>query len=105
MEISVTNVPVLISEDAKHEQDESIKANPKSESGIFSEESLSSDKSSWEMLEGEVCDNRIFDPPLPCSSNVWIDPLNLCEISSIFELTPPVKCKLQKLWCIINEYY
>ena len=93
MEISVINAPVQIADDAKREQDESVKVNSKNESGIYSEESLSSDKSSWEMLEGEVCDNRIFDPPLTCSSNVWIDPLNLCEISSIFELTPPVKRK------------
>ena len=98
MEISVANVSVPVLTDGKHEQDESIKIDSKNESGIFSEGISSSDNSSWEILEGEVCDNRIFNPPLPCSSNVWIDPLNLCEISSIFELTPPVKSMIHEIF-------
>ena len=87
MEISVKNdsLPALLP--SKQEHDESVKIGDKGESGIFSENSSLAD-SSWEMLKGEVVDALIFDPPIVCSSNVWCDPLS-CDISSIFELTPP----------------
>ena len=88
MEISVKNdsIPALLP--TKQEHDESVKADDKAESGIFSENSSYADNSSWEMLKGEVVDALIFNPPIACSSNVWTDPLS-CDISSIFELTPP----------------
>lgn len=90
METVTKNESLPILSTMKQEMDESIVKVNKAESGIFSDNSSLSDKPSWEMLEGEVCDLLIFDPPIQCSSNVWSDPLS-CDISSIFELTPPCK--------------
>ena len=92
MEISVNNDSLPNMVPSKQELDESITQGKKPESGIFSDNftdnSSLSDKPTWEWIEGEVCDARIFDPPIACSSNVWADPLS-CDLSSIFELTPP----------------
>ena len=90
MEIATKNDSLPILSAMKQEMDESINKNTRAESGIFSDNSALSDKPSWEVLEGEVCDHLVFDPPIHCSSNVWSDPLT-CDISSIFELTPPCK--------------
>ena len=91
MEISVQTADTPTTIPSKHERDESVDVNSKDESGIYSENSSNFDKPSWEMLEGEVCDCNVFDPPVFCSSNVWGDPLAHCDWSSIFELTPPIK--------------
>ena len=111
MEISVqmTDLPALVP--SKQERDESVKVDSINESGIFSENSSSFDKPSWEVLEGEVVDYNIFDPPILCSSNVWGDPLIQCDWSSIFELTPPIKseCFIREIHyhidiCVSDEY-
>lgn len=89
MEVIAKNDSLPKMTPTKQEMDESI-SSKKTESGIFSDNSGFSDKPSWEVLIGEVVDALVFDPPIYCSSNVWMDPLS-CDLSSVFELTPPCK--------------
>ena len=88
MEVSVVTIDIPSLVNVKHEMDESIKADSKNESGVYSDNSSNFDKPNWEVWEGEICDYEIFNPPTMCSSNVWGEPMIRCDWSSIFELTP-----------------
>lgn len=53
------------------------------ESGVFSNDnSTSSMDSSWEFLQDEVADPKVFDPPILQSSNLMVKRINY-NISSI----------------------
>ena len=65
----------------KIEMDQSYRKSD--ESGVFSNESSTNSlDSSWEFLQDEVADPKVFDPPILQSSNLAIKRINY-NISSI----------------------
>ena len=66
---------------AKMEMDRSYRKSD--ESGVYSNDSSSNSMdSSWEFLQDEVADPKVFDPPILQSSNLMVKRINY-NISSI----------------------
>ena len=83
--VEVATVPLTIqaveAANGKHELDDSYKIDSSAESGICLS-SISHDGEIWnEFIKGEVCDIRVFDPPI--NSTAISDNRISCSLSTI----------------------